>query len=107
MRTEYNFKLLNDESKCSPVMNVTKWLPRNRLFLLKFDGMHNHNNERCKNVFGKYIFIILTALSQQEVAGNVKHNIYSSFANRSPLEGPASENDPYNIAEVVDVLVCC
>ena len=75
-------------------MNVTKWLPRKRVFLPNFDGMHNHNNERRKNVFGRYIFIILTALSQQEVAGNVKHNIYSSFANRSPLEGPASENDP-------------
>ena len=54
-------------------------------FLLNFDGMHNHNNERRKNVFGKYIFIILTALSRQEVAGNVKHNIYSSSQIGHPL----------------------
>ena len=86
-------------------MNVTKWLPRNRAFLPNFDGMHNHNNERHKNVFGKYIFTILTALSQQEVAGDVKHNIYSSFANRSPLEGPASENDPYTCMYVCILLV--
>ena len=60
-------------------------LPRNRVFWPNFACMHNHNNERHKNVLGKYIFIILTALSQQEVAGNVKHHIYPPLQIGHPL----------------------